>query len=471
MKNMSRTERILWSTAISVIICLWVLTVTNLLKFSKADDNTYKNIRIFNTILSIVGSDYVDKPDNEKLIYGAIDGMLATLDDPYTRFLRKEGYTDLKTETEGKFGGCGFVITKKNGWLTIIAPLADTPASRAGLMPNDRIIKINDESTKEMELNTAVSKLKGDPGTDVVIWIVRDENKEPIKFTLKREIIKIESVFSKIFNYDNKKIGYLKIKTFGEDTYDHLVDILKDYENQKLDGLIMDLRNNPGGLLLSAYKISDLFLSKGIIVSTKGRIESQNQVYYADSVEYCAGVPMVILANDGSASGSEIVIGALKDNKRAIVVGTKTFGKGVVQTVRDLGDGIALAITTARYYTPSGVCIHKIGIEPNIKIDFPKTSDKDINDAEAILKKEYLEDFVKNNKNYLSLDKAEQEKRLNELIKKLNSDKINADYNLVRKLVKSKFYEIYHLNDAIIDLDDDIQLKKGADVLAGKVKM
>ncbi len=465
MKEITKKERIVWGGALSLIIILWVLTATNLIKFSNADANVYKNLRTFNEVLQLVDEMYVDPPNNEKLIYGAIDGMLGSLNDPYTRFMRKENYNDLKVETEGKFGGLGFVITKQEGWLTIIAPIDGTPASRAGLQANDKIVKINDEDTKNMDLNVAVSKLRGDPGTVVTIWIVRDKDSEPVSYKLKREIIKIESVFSKSFNYNNKHFGYLRIKTFGEDTYDHLEKQARVLDKEKLDGFILDLRNNPGGLLYAAYKVADLFLDKGMVVYTKGRIEDQNKEYFASSIDYCHGIPMVILANEGSASGSEIVIGALKDNKRAVVIGTKTFGKGVVQTVKDLGEGLGVAITTARYYTPSGVCIDKKGIEPNIEVDFPKTSKSEIKTLELIINGKYLDQFIKDNKNFIDLDKKEQEKKIKELVKTLNNEKINADDYLVRRLVKARMYEIRGMNEVLLDLEDDVQLKKAVEVL------
>ncbi len=465
MKIMNKRERLIWIIALSIIIILWVLTETNLLQLSKANNKLYKNLRVFNEVLSLLEVSYVDPPDMEKMIYGAIDGMLGSLDDPYTRFMRKEGYNDLKIETEGKFGGIGFVITKREGWLTIVAPIDDTPASRAGLLPNDKIVKIENESTKDMDLNKAVSKLRGKPGTYVIIWIQRNDNPDLIKNKIKREIIKIESVFSKIFNYKNKQLGYIKVKTFGENTYAHLQKAVKKFDSEKLDGVILDLRNNPGGLLYAAYKVADLFLDKGMVVYTKGRIEDQNKEYYASSLDYCHDIPMCILVNGGSASGSEIVVGALKDNKRAIIIGSKTFGKGLVQTVRELGEGLAVAITTARYYTPSGVCIHKKGIKPNVEVDFPKTTSKEIKDAEKIIKGKYIDIFTQKHKNFLKMDKKQQKEKLNSLMKKLNSEGINADYKLVRRLVKVKFYEIKGMNEAILDLEDDVQLKKAVEIL------
>ena len=471
MRPMHKKERAVWITALSIFVMLWVFSETNLLKTSKANDDIYEDLRIFNEVLSLVETTYVDKPDAHKLIYGAIDGMLASLDDPYTRFIRKEGYEELSIETKGKFGGVGFVITIRDGVLTVVTPIEGTPASRAGIQPNDKIVRINDESTKDMKLNTAVSKLRGEPGTYVTLYIERENEPELLKIKIKREIIKIKSVLANEIKYKGKKIGYIKIKNFAEDTMNELERILKKYDTEKLNGLILDLRNNPGGLLYSAWKVSDLFLDKGLIVYTKGRISSQNQKYYASSIDYCHNVPMVILENGGSASGSEIVIGALKDNKRAIVMGTKSFGKGVVQTVRELGDKLAVAITTARYYTPSGVCIHKKGIKPNIEVKMPSLTKKDIKIIEKILDGKYVEKFLKKNKNYENLSKDKQKKLLNEFVKNLNSKGINADYKIVRRIVKAQLYEGESMNKAVVDLEDDVQLKRAVDVLSVKDRL
>ncbi len=461
---MDKKERRIWLIALITVTVLWVLT-SRFLRISKADEDLYKNLKIFNEVLSLVEATYVDEPDPKKLIYGAIDGMLASLNDPYTRFMRERGYKELKIETKGKFGGVGFIITIRNESLTIIAPIDGTPASRAGLQPGDVIVKINDEPTKGMDLNTAVSKIRGTPGTYVTLWIMREGLKEPKKFKIKREIINIKSVFSKIINYREKKVGYIKITTFAEETPQSLEKILREYEDKKLDGLVLDLRNNPGGLLFTAWKVADLFLNKGIIVSTKGRIKSQNREYFASSIEYCADVPMVVLVNEGSASASEIVTGALKDNKRAVVVGTKTFGKGVVQTVRELGDDLAVAITTAKYYTPSGVCIHNTGIKPDIEIDFPKLKKYEIEVIDKILKGNYITKFLKKHKDFTKLKKEEQKKLLKAFTKELNSEGLDADYKLIRRVVKSKINETRAMNEAIVDLEDDVQLKKAVEVL------
>jgi carboxyl-terminal processing protease len=459
---MFKKERKYWITALAILIILWIAT----LKFYKgiANDKLYKNLELFNQVLSLVQETYVEEPDPQKLIYGAIDGMLASLGDPYTRFMREESYNELKVETEGKFGGAGFVITIKNDNLTIIAPMAGTPAEKAGLLPNDIILKIDDEPTKGMDLNTAVSKIRGTPGTKVKLTIMRDEFKEPKDFIITREIINVKSVFSKEIDFKNKKIGYIRIVNFAEDTPSELEKILKNYEDSKIDGIVLDLRNNPGGLLYTAWKVSDLFLDSGVIVSTIGRVHEQNNIYRASSISYCNNVPMVVLINEGSASASEIVTGALRDNKRAIVVGEKSFGKGVVQTVRELGNNLAVAITTARYYTPSGVCIDKEGIHPDIEVKTPKLKKNEIEQAEKILKNNYIEKFLQKNKNFSELPNEKKVELLNSLVKELNSEGIDADYNLVRRLVKSKINET-KVNEAVVDLEDDVQLKKAVEVV------
>lgn len=463
-----KKERKIWITALSIMLILWLLTIKFYL--GKANNDLYKNLEIFNQVLSLVQATYVDEVDSKKLIYGAIDGMLASLNDPYTRFLREESYKELKMETEGKFGGAGFIITIKDNNLTIIAPIAGTPADRAGLKPNDIILKINDESTKGMDLNTAVSKIRGTPGTKVKLTIMRDEFKEPKDFIITREIINIKSVFSKVIDFNNKKIGYIRIVNFAEDTTSSLEKVLNQYEKAKVDGLVLDLRNNPGGLLYTAWKVSDLFLNKGIIVSTKGRTEDQDKVYYASSISYCDGVPMAVVVNEGSASASEIVTGALKDNKRAIVVGTKTFGKGVVQTVRELGDNLAVSITTAKYYTPSGICIHNVGIKPDIEVETPKLKKYEIELVEKIYKNNYIEKFLKNNSDFENLSPQKQKELINELVKELNSNGIDADYNLVRRMIKNKINETKVMNEAIVDLEDDEQLKKACEIVVTELK-
>ncbi len=465
MRPMQKKERILWIIALSIFVMLWIFSSTGVLRIGKADDDLYKDLRLFDTILSLVQTTYVDKPNSRDLIYGAIDGMLASLHDPYTRFIRSKGYEELNIETKGKFGGVGFVITIRDGVLTVVTPIDGTPAARAGIKPNDKIIKINNTITKNMKLDEAVSKLRGKPGTEVTLYIEREGEPDLIKIKIKREIINIKSVLANEIDYKGKKIGYIKIKSFAENTISELEKTLKKYDKEKLDGLILDLRNNPGGLLYSAWKVADFFIDKGLIVYTKGRIPSQNKKYYASSIDYCHNVPMIILANGGSASGSEIVIGALKDNKRAIIVGEKTFGKGVVQSVRELGENRAVAITTARYYTPSGVCIHKKGIKPNIEVKPPVLSKKEVEIVEKILKGKYIDKFFKEHSNFIKLKKDKQKKLIEDLVKNLSSKGINADYNIVRRLVKMRAYEGEEMNKAIIDLEDDVQLKRAVELL------
>ncbi|MBN1898761.1 MAG: S41 family peptidase [Spirochaetes bacterium] len=467
MKRMDRRERRIWIISFVTLLIIWFLTSRYFSKIGRANEDLYKNLKVFNEVLSLVEATYVDEPDSQKLIYGAIDGLLASLNDPYSRFMREEGYNDLKIETEGKFGGVGFIITVRDNLLTIIAPIDGTPASKAGLLPGDVIVRIEDEPTQGMDLNVAVSKIRGKPGTTVTLWIIREEMKEPMSYKLAREIINIKSVFSRIIHEEGKqkRIGYAKITKFAEDTPSSLEKACAKFQDEKVDGLILDLRNNPGGLLYTAWKVSDLFLSKGIIVSTKGRIKDQDREYYASSIEYLKNVPIIVLVNEGSASASEIVAGALKDNKRATIVGSKTFGKGVVQTVRELDKTLAIALTTAKYYTPSGECIHNKGIKPNIEVDFPKLKKEDLELINKIWEKEYITTFLKENKKYPKLSQNEQKKLLESLVKKLNSAGLAADYNLVRRLVKSKINETKTMNEAIIDLEDDVQLKKAVEVL------
>jgi len=327
-------------------------------------DEIYKYLKLFSQVLQLIQSEYVEDVQSKKLIYGAIQGMLKTLD-PYSTLLTPDEYKELEIETKGSFTGIGIEITIRDGILTVVAPIEDTPAWRAGLKPGDKIIKIDGKPTKGMSLIEAVKLLRGPKGTKVTITILR--NNKVFDVTIIRDVIPIRSVKSALLE---KEYGYIKITNFQESTPKELKKALKKLEEKPLKGLILDLRNNPGGLLSSAIKVADEFLDEGIIVSIKGKTDKKKIVFKAqpnpkwDTHPY----PIVVLINKGSASASEIVTGALKDNNRAIVIGQKSFGKGKVQTVIPLIEGYAVKLTTAYYYTPKGVCIDKVGITPDIEI-------------------------------------------------------------------------------------------------------
>lgn len=335
------------------------------------NEEVYKYLNPFVDALSIIREKYVDvdKTDPKTLIYGALQGMVNTLD-PFSQFMPPEDYKEMQTETSGKFGGLGIEIAIKDERLTVISPIEGTPADRAGIKAGDKIVKINDEPTDNMTINDAVKRLRGKVGTKVSITVAREGMAEPFNVTLVRDDIKIESIHSYMLPHD---IGYVRITEFIENTTDDFVKAVENLEKQgPLKGLVIDLRNDPGGLLNEAVGVSDYFGKKGdMIVSTKGRSENQTQEFHAsDGEKFDRKLPVVVMVNEGSASGAEIVAGALKDWKRAVLIGSKTFGKGSVQTILPLdnSDGAALRLTMAKYYTPSGVCIHGIGIEPDLDL-------------------------------------------------------------------------------------------------------
>ncbi|HUK82152.1 MAG TPA: S41 family peptidase [Verrucomicrobiae bacterium] len=336
-------------------------------------DNPYTQMELITRVMELIRKDYVDGENvtYKDLAYGALKGMLSSLD-PHSQFMDPQGYQDMKEDTEGKFGGIGVVISmSKEGFLTIVAPMEDTPGARAGLLPGDRIIKINGMVTEKMTLPEAVRQLRGDPGTKVSIGIYRAKAKDPgdkIKdYTIERAEIKVDSVKDAKMLQDG--IGYIRITQFNEPTADEFEKALQKLEAQGMDALIIDLRNNPGGLLEAARKVASKFVPAGdLIVSTEGRDPTQKLVYKSEHGKKRLTMPLVVLVNGGSASGSEIVAGALQDLKRAVLVGETTFGKGSVQTILQLPDGSAVRLTTAKYYTPSHKVIHEHGVVPDISV-------------------------------------------------------------------------------------------------------
>ena len=329
-------------------------------------DEIYEKLKIFSEVLSIVQKNYVEETKSEDLIYGAINGMLKTLD-PHSSFMLPDVYKELQVETKGSFGGIGIEITIRKGVLTIVSPIEDTPAFRAGLKAGDKIVKIEGESTENMTLFDAVKKMRGPAGTKVTISIIREGFVEPEDFTLTREIIRIKSVKHRALE-DN--IGYIRISQFQERTEEEFNKALDTLEqgDEPLRGLILDMRNNPGGLLDQAVKVCDEFIEQGLIVYTQGRNEAQQMKFSAHPNKKPHNYPIIALVNAGSASGSEIVAGALQDHNRAVVLGTPTFGKGSVQTIVPLEDGSGLRLTTALYYTPLGRSIQATGIIPDVII-------------------------------------------------------------------------------------------------------
>ena len=324
---------------------------------------TYEELKTFSEVLTQVQKSYVDETKVKDLVQGAIRGMLSTLD-PHSAYMTPEMFKEMQVETKGEFGGVGIQIGVKENRLAVIAPIEGTPAYRAGIKPGDFIIKVNDEPTKDLTLMDAVQKMRGPKGSKINLTIQREGTPDPLQFTLVRDTIKIESVKSKVL--DN--IGYVRLTQFQESTGRDLGKVLKQFKDQKLQSTILDLRNNPGGLLTASVEVSEQFLPGGkLVVYTKGR-ESKKDEWIAKGKDQMDDSPMIILINEGSASASEIVAGALQDYGRAVIVGTTSFGKGSVQTILPLGDGSGLRLTTAKYYTPKGRSIQTTGITPDIVV-------------------------------------------------------------------------------------------------------
>ncbi|OGX33581.1 MAG: hypothetical protein A3C36_02020 [Omnitrophica WOR_2 bacterium RIFCSPHIGHO2_02_FULL_52_10] len=406
----------------------------------KIKDDLYSQIELYSYTLTTIQADYVEEMKAKDLIYGSLKGMLATLD-PHSQFLDPEEYKELKTETEGKFGGLGIEISIRDGLLTIITPIEDTPAWKAGIKAGDRIVKIEDELTKDITLSDAVKKLRGKPGTDISITILREEEFKILEFTITREIIHIEDVKHTQILKDG--IGYIRLTEFREDSAKAFRKALDELTEKGASSLILDLRNNPGGLLNVAIKITEEFLPTGeMIVSTKGRRASQNTVTQSTNTRHLVEWPMVVLINEGSASGSEILAGALKDNKRAIILGTKSFGKGSVQSVIPLPDGSGLRLTTSKYFTPSGTSIHGIGIEPDILVDYVEPSEGPADENEKKI------DEIFDN---IQVKEAEDKEQLKLSKKELEiHDKLLADNQVQSAISVLKGIRVYKkFNDSI----------------------
>jgi carboxyl-terminal processing protease len=362
--------------------CFLLTIISTVSEISALSNEEYDKLQVYSDVLSIIQTNYVNEKKSSEIIYDSIKGMVKDLD-PHSSFMPPLVYKELQVETKGKFGGLGIEISIKDKYLIIISPIDDTPAFRAGLKSGDKIIKIEDNSTKDMDIMDAVKLMRGKPGTKINITIERKGLKKPKKFMITRAIINIKSVKSKIID---DKYGYIRITQFQENTTKDFKKALNSLllNEQKIIGLIIDLRSNPGGLLTQAVNIIDQFLDEGLIVYTDGRIASQNLQYHANNNSKKYNYNIVILVNEGSASASEIVAGSLQDHKRAIVIGRKTFGKGTVQTIFPLIDGSGLRLTTAKYYLPSKRSIHGIGIEPDINIEIKK--DNETSQSEDILK-------------------------------------------------------------------------------------
>lgn len=335
-----------------------------------AGTETYRQLAIFGDIFERVRAQYVTEPDDKELVESAINGMLTSLD-PHSSFLNADAAKDMRVQTKGEFGGLGIEVTMENELVKVVSPIDDTPAARAGILPGDLIEKIDGEEVRGMALNDAVDKMRGPVNTPIELSVLREGQAQPLKITIVRDIIKVKAVKHRV----EDDIGYMKITSFTEKTMDDLheaVDAIKSaVPDDELKGYVLDLRLNPGGLLDQAVKVSDAFLDRGEVVSTRGRQPNDISRFGSEPGDLTDGKPLVVLINGGSASASEIVAGALQDHRRATVVGTQSFGKGSVQTIIPLGENGALRLTTALYYTPSGQSIQGKGITPDIKVEQP----------------------------------------------------------------------------------------------------
>ena len=331
------------------------------------------DLRVFTEVFEKIKNDYVESQSDKDLIESAISGMLTNLD-PHSAYLNKEAFTELQVGTTGQFGGLGIEISMEDGFVKVVSPIDDTPAQRAGMQAGDLIIRLNEKSVKGMTLSDAVKIMRGEVGTDIELTVIREGAEKPLKFNITRDIIRVKSVKSRTLD---KGYGYVRITQFQSRTGDNLVDAisnLKD-ENGELKGLVLDLRNNPGGVLNASVRVSDAFIDKGLIVYTEGRTEDSDNKFHATSGDLLKGAPIVVLINGGSASASEIVAGALQDHKRAVIMGTRSFGKGSVQTILPMNNGTAVKLTTARYFTPNGRSIQAEGIVPDIETEVLNVSD------------------------------------------------------------------------------------------------
>jgi carboxyl-terminal processing protease len=355
-----------------------------------AVSDTYKSLNLFGDVFDRVRSDYVEKPDESKLVESAINGMLSSLD-PHSSYMDAKSFNDMRVQTRGEFGGLGIEVTQEDGLVKVVTPMDDSPASKVGIMSGDMISGIDGEPVLGMTLNQAVDKMRGPVNSNVRLSIVRGASKEVKEFTVKRDVITIRSVR---YNVEGEDVGYIRITQFNEQTFDGIKAAFNkfntDLPGDKLKGYILDLRNNPGGLLDQSIQVSNAFIDRGEIVSTRGRNAEETQRYSARQLGMSKGKPVVVLINGGSASASEIVAGALQDHKRATILGTRSFGKGSVQTILPLGQNNgALRLTTARYYTPSGRSIQAKGIDPDVQIlqDVPdELKGRDDTKGEAALK-------------------------------------------------------------------------------------
>ncbi len=411
--------------------------VTNVLALAKSE---YETIETFTNILAIVRKNYVDNVKTKDLILGAIEGMLNSLD-PHSAYLTPDVYKELQMETQGKFGGLGIEITVRHGVLTVVSPIEDTPAFNVGIEAGDMIIKIENEFTKDMTLMQAVKKMRGERGTKITISVKREGESKLLDFTIVRDTIRIRSVRYRAIE---DQYAYLRVAQFQQQTNRDLRKAIQELNDKAggIKGLVLDLRNNPGGLLTQAVEVTDLFLDSGLIVYTEGRLDHQKQKFFAHKRGSWTEFPMVVLVNSGSASASEIVAGAMQDHKRAIVLGTKTFGKGSVQTILPLDDHSALRLTTARYFTPKGRSIQAKGIVPDIIMENPTRQEVQAKKRRSRVREENLRGHLENKEDQNTPEATKETKEKKSDLRRKVGD-IENDPQLRRALELLKGWEVF----------------------------
>ena len=424
----------LYSNKKFVFLIIFSLFVTTLgflpNNVSEAQSNrqeTYKQLNLFGDVFQRVQEQYVEEVTDKELIESAISGMLQSLD-PHSSYLSAESYKDMQVKTKGTFGGLGIEITMEDGVVKVVSPIDETPAALAGMQSGDLIIGINGESIRGLSINDAVSQLRGPIGSNVTITVVRNKQ-EPFELVIKRDIIKIRSVRHNIIN----NVGYIRLTTFSETTTEGMKSSIKKIQGElgkNFQGLILDLRNNPGGLLSQSISVSDSFLDRGEIVSTKGRKNGDASRVFAKKGDVINGKPLVVLINSGSASASEIVAGALKDHSRAIIIGTRSFGKGSVQSIIPLPGNGAMRLTTARYYTPSGVSIQAKGIEPDIQVEAGVTNIKEKDTK--IRREENLRGALDKKESKTNGDLKNKEEPLTKVEKLMQDNQVSRAVDLIR---------------------------------------
>jgi len=368
---MYKKKEILWSLGLGLFLLFSLVIInSNVIQgVVEKGSEVYEQVRLLTEVFTLIRNNYVEPVDDRKLIYGACEGMVSKLD-PFSQFMDPTAHEMMKSETEGKYGGLGIRIAIREGRLTVVTPLPGTPAYELGILPGDKIMRIDGKDTQDITLSQAVELLRGNPGTKVTISILREGQKDLIDFTITRAVIKIQSVPNSEMLTD--KIGYIEMSEFSQDTPSEFDKAWKKLDKQGMESLILDLRYNPGGLLTTAVEICKNFIGdRKLIVYTQGRSEQQVTKFFAEEKAKYEKIPLVVLVNKGSASGSEIVAGCIQDWKRGIVLGEKTFGKASVQSLMSLSDGSGLRLTTAKYYTPSGRSIHDLGITPDIVVEVP----------------------------------------------------------------------------------------------------